>query len=108
MADAEGVVLALAALRKTRNAAVHAQPGHAGAAAGEHLVRVGLVADVPHQAIVRGVEDVVQGDRQFDRAEVRREVSAGPGDRFRPGRRATRRPVAAVAGGQVCALAPDR
>jgi hypothetical protein len=45
-------------------------------------VRIGLVADVPHQAIVRGVEYVVQGDREFDRAEVRRKMSAGPGYRF--------------------------
>jgi hypothetical protein len=56
--------------------------GHAGAAAGEHLVRVSLVADVPHQAIVRRIEDMMQGDRQFDRTEVRRQVATGPGNRL--------------------------
>jgi hypothetical protein len=56
--------------------------GHALAAAGEDLVRVGLVADVPDQAVFRRVEDVVQGDGQLDRAEVGRQVAAGLGDRF--------------------------
>ena len=46
------------------------------AAAGEDLVRVGLVPDVPHEAVVRRVEHVVQRDRQLDGAEVRREVPA--------------------------------
>jgi hypothetical protein len=36
---------------------------------GQHLVRIGLVTDVPDEAVVRRVEDVVQRDREFDRAE---------------------------------------
>ena len=47
------------------------------APAGQDLVRIGLVADVPDDAVVRRVEDVVQRDRQLDRAEVRRQVAAG-------------------------------
>ncbi|MNN38217.1 hypothetical protein D3C81_1522010 [compost metagenome] len=43
-------------------------------------MRVGLVADVPHQAVVRGVEDVVQGDGQFDHPEAGAEVPAGLAD----------------------------
>ena len=43
---------------------------HAVAPAGEDLVRIGLVADVPDEAVVRRVEDVVQRDGQLDRAEV--------------------------------------
>jgi hypothetical protein len=50
---------------------------HALAAAGQDLVGVGLVADVPDQPVVRRVEDVMQGDGQFDRAEVGRQVAAG-------------------------------
>ena len=46
------------------------------AAAGQHLVRVGLVADVPDQPVVGRVEDVVQRDREFDRAEAGGEVAA--------------------------------
>ena len=72
---AEGVVAALGALREAGDAAVLAQAGHRLAAAGEHLVGVGLVAHVPDDAVVGGVEDVVQGDREFDRAQVGREVA---------------------------------
>ena len=50
---------------------------HALAPAGQDLVRIGLVADVPDEPVVRRVEDVVQRDRQLDRAEVRRQVAAG-------------------------------
>jgi hypothetical protein len=48
---AEGVVLALVAARKAADAALLAQRGMRVAPAGEDLVRVGLVADVPHQAV---------------------------------------------------------
>ena len=78
MRGAEGVVLALVAAREAarcrRAGAACAMPL---AAAGEDLVRIGLVADVPDDAVVRRVEDVVQRDRQLDRAEVRRQVAAG-------------------------------
>ena len=50
------------------------------AAAGQHLVRIGLVPDVPDQAVVRRVEDVVQRDRELDRAEAGGEVPAARGD----------------------------
>ena len=53
MGRAEGVVLAFAALRKARQAAQLAQAAHAVAPAGEYLVRIGLVAHVPHQPVVR-------------------------------------------------------
>jgi len=35
------------------------------------------MADVPDDAIVRGVEDVMYGDRQLYRAEIRRQVPPG-------------------------------
>jgi hypothetical protein len=56
--------------------------GHAFTPPGEHLVRVGLVADIPDQAVVRRIEDVVQGDGQFDRAEIGRKVAPGLRNRF--------------------------
>jgi hypothetical protein len=40
-------------------------------------VAVGLVADVPHDAVAKAVVDVVQCDGQLDGAEARREVAAG-------------------------------
>lgn len=43
-------------------------------------MRIRLVAHIPHQPVVRGVEDVVQGDRQFDDAQAGTEVPAGLAD----------------------------
>ena len=44
--------------------------------AGEHLVRVGLVPDVPDDLVARGVEHGVQRDGQLAGAEVGAEVAA--------------------------------
>ena len=54
-----------------------AQGADAVAAAGEDLVRIGLMPDVPDQLVIGGIEDVMQGDRQFDDAKARAEMSAG-------------------------------
>ena len=71
MADAEGVVIRSRCVSGSpRNAAMGAQSGHAFTPSGEHLVGIGLVADVPDQAVVRRIEYVVQGDGQFDRTEI--------------------------------------
>ena len=51
------------------------------APAGEDLVRIGLVADIPDQPVARRVEDVVQRDRQLDDAEPGAEMAAGDRDR---------------------------
>jgi hypothetical protein len=80
--DAEGVVLAFDATREAGHAVLHAQSLHPGAAPGQGLVRIGLVADIPHQAILGRVEHVVQGNGQLDGTEVGREVAAGLGHRF--------------------------
>jgi hypothetical protein len=47
------------------------------AASGEELVDVRLVADVEDKMIRRRIENVVHGEREFDHAQVRAEVSAG-------------------------------
>ena len=57
-----------------------AQRADAVAAAGQDLVRIGLVADIPDQPVVRRVEDIVEGDRQFDHAEAGAEMAAGVRD----------------------------
>jgi hypothetical protein len=74
---AERVVFAFGAAREAGHAAVLAQVRHAVTAAGQDLVRIGLVPDIPHDPVVRRVEHVVQRDREFDGAEVRAEVPAG-------------------------------
>ena len=80
MGGAERIVVALGALGETGQSAAGAQGADAVAAAGEDLVRIGLVADVPDQAVARGVEDVVECGSQFDDAEAGAEMAAGDGD----------------------------
>ena len=46
------------------------------AAAGEDLVGVGLVADVPNDPVFRRLEDIVQGNRKLDNAKPRAEMPA--------------------------------
>ena len=73
---------------------------HRLAPAGQDLVRVGLVADVPDDAVVRRVEDVVQRDRELDGAEVRRQVAAGLRDRIEQERAQLARELAQLARGR--------
>ena len=49
-------------------------------AAGQQLVRVGLVTRVPDDPVARRLEQAVERDRQLDHAERRPEMAAGPGD----------------------------
>src|SRR5690606_7054023 len=51
-----------------------------GGAAGEDLVDVCLMPDVPDETVLRRVERAMQGDRQLDHSEVRGEMAAGHGD----------------------------
>ena len=81
MRGAERVVFALGALGEAGKAAALAQRADAVAPAGEDLVRIGLVADVPDQPVARRVEHVVQRDGQFDDAEAGAEMAAGDRDR---------------------------
>ena len=58
MRRAERVVFALGALGEAGQAAALAQGADAVAPAGQDLVRIGLVADVPDQPVVRRVEEL--------------------------------------------------
>ena len=66
---AEGIVLALVPGEEPRESALLADGRESVAAPGEQLVRVGLVPDVPDDAVTGGIEDPVQGNGQLDRAE---------------------------------------
>ena len=77
MRGAERIVFALGALGETGQSAALAHGADAVAPAGQDLVRIGLMADVPDQLVVRGVEDVMQGDGQLDHAEAGAEMAAG-------------------------------
>ena len=81
MRGAEGVVFALGALGETGKSAADAQRANAVAAAGQNLVRIGLMADVPDQFVFRRVEHVMQRDGKLDDAETGAEMSAGDRDR---------------------------
>ena len=81
VAGAHDVVLGLRDRAERREAAVLADRRELVAAAGEDLVRVGLVADVPEDLVLRRVEQRVQRDRQLAGAEVRAEVAADLADR---------------------------
>ncbi len=72
MAGAEGVVIALAAARETGDAVGLAQRIHGLAPASEYLVRIGLVAHIPHQPVIRSVIDIMQRDGQLYHAQVGR------------------------------------
>ncbi len=81
MRRAERVVFALGAAGEAGQAAALAQRADAVAPAGQDLVRIGLVADVPDQPVARGVEHRVQRHGQLDHAEAGAEMAAGDRDR---------------------------
>ena len=49
-------------------------------ALGQQLVRVTLVADIPDQAVIGEVVQVVQGNREFDHPHAGTEVTTGHRD----------------------------
>ena len=80
MGRAKGIVFAFRALGEPVQPTLLAQRANAVAAPGQYLVGIGLVPDVPDQPILRRVENMVQGDRQFDHAQTGPQVPAGDGD----------------------------
>jgi hypothetical protein len=63
-------------LGEPRQAARAAYAGKASAPAGNYLVRVTLVSDIPDYRVARRAENPVEGQRQLDDAEVGREMPA--------------------------------
>ncbi len=80
VARAHDVVLALLAAQEAADAAVLAQRAEPVEPPGEQLVAVGLVADVPHDAVARRLQLGVEGDGELHRPEARAEVTAGARD----------------------------
>ena len=79
---AERVVFALRPLGEPGQPAALADRADAVAPAGQDLVRIGLMADIPDQPVVRRVEDIVQRHGQLDDAEPGAEMAAGDRDRI--------------------------
>src|SRR5882724_13385719 len=78
--DTESVVLAFRARRKWCKPTVLLDGVKLIAPSRKHLVRIGLVSHVPHQSVVRCVEDVVQRYGQFDGAQARSEMAPPSAD----------------------------
>jgi hypothetical protein len=81
MGGAKWIVLALGALGEAGEAVALAERADAAAAPGQDLVRIGLVANVPHDAVMGRVEDIMQRERQLHDAEAGAEMPAGDRDR---------------------------
>src|SRR5262245_46008219 len=76
MCCAELVVFAFCSLRESAQTASGSHGGDPIPAAGQDLVWVGLMTDVPNQFVIRGIEDVMQGNRQLDYAETGSKMAA--------------------------------
>ena len=74
MAAGEGVVFAFLGAGEGADAVQFAVGVEAFAPPRQYLVAVGLVTHVPDDAVGRRVEHIVQGHRQLDDAQRRREV----------------------------------
>ena len=77
MRSAERIIFAFRPLGEAGQAAAHSDRANSVTSTGEDLVRVALVADVPDQSVGRGIEDIVDGNRQFDHPEPGTKMSTG-------------------------------
>ena len=77
MRRAKTVVLTFVTAGEAANAAPLAQRAHLVTPPGEDLVRVSLVAHVPNQTVIGGVEHVMQCDGELHRAQIARQMAAG-------------------------------
>src|SRR6185295_19560663 len=82
MAGAKSVILRLVSSQKTTHAAVLLDRRQQVSASGKNLVRISLMAYVPHQPVDGRIEGVVQGDRELDGAQRRAGMSADAGHGF--------------------------
>ena len=71
----EGIVFTFIGRGERADALVLAVGGELLFASGEYLVAVGLVADVPHQAVVGCVVDIMQCHGQFHNTQAGGEMS---------------------------------
>ncbi len=74
MARIEGIVHTLFAFAEPAQPSVLPQGMELLAATGKQLMRIRLVAGIPHDLVLRGIQQIVERHRQFDDTEVRGEV----------------------------------
>ena len=77
MTGTKMIIFRLGNFRKTRQATLLSHSRHQIASTGQNLVRVALMANVPHQSVMRCIKQVMQRNRDFHRSQSRGEVTAG-------------------------------
>jgi hypothetical protein len=77
VSDTKSVIRTFVTAWEGRQTILLSDRGHTIPTAGENLVWVGLMADVPNQSILWGVEYVVQGYRKVYGSKTGCEMSAG-------------------------------
>ena len=82
MRRAKGVIFAFDTSGESGKATALPKRADAAAAAGQNLVRIGLVANIPDQPVGGRVEDVMQRHCQLDHAKPSAEMPAGHGNRI--------------------------
>jgi hypothetical protein len=79
---AESIVYRFITPQKTRQPAVLLNRVKLVAPTRKYLMSVGLMADVPNKAIIRGVENVMHCHRKFNGTKASSCVAADPGTSF--------------------------
>src|SRR5690606_34057175 len=70
------IVLTFFSFRKARNASIHPVGVKNIFATCKNLMAVGLVAYIPHQLVVRGVKNIVEGNRKFHHTQAGAKMAA--------------------------------
>ena len=82
MSSTKRIIFALAAFGETGKASFLAQGADSVTATCQDLVRIALVADIPDDAVMRRVKDVMKGNCQFDNAKSGAQMTAGNRNRI--------------------------
>ena len=80
MPHGKEVVSALRGLREAGHAFARPEFREEGEPAGEEFVWIALVPDIKQQPIVPEIKNIVERDREFDDAQIRRQMPAGLGN----------------------------
>ena len=80
MRSSERVVFAFDAPGEARQSAPLTERPNAVPSARQDFMWIGLMADIPDQPVARRVEQVMDGDREFDHAQSGAQVAAGHRD----------------------------
>ena len=81
MANTESIVGTFSPFGETGQTIPLPQAWHPIPATGKHFMRIALVADIPHQPVIRGIKHTVQGEGQLYRTESGGKVATCLADR---------------------------